>query len=139
MRRNPRRKPSSCGIPSYPGKVTPAGRKVFMPQYRTNAGERRKPALGLYSELTVEQARAIAQEWMAEVRRGDDPSAKKPRKPWTKNYTKQGQGHIAHVSGLIFSLGKHRRPSMSWLRGHTKHHQVQPDEPLRWPPAGHSE
>jgi hypothetical protein len=26
---------------------------VFMLQYRTNAGERRKPALGLFGELTV--------------------------------------------------------------------------------------
>lgn len=48
-----------------------------MLQYRTNSGERRKPALGLYGELTVEQARALAQEWMAEVRRGGDPSAAK--------------------------------------------------------------
>ena len=35
-------------VPGFMCKVTPAGRKVFMLQYRTNAGERRKPALGLY-------------------------------------------------------------------------------------------
>lgn len=35
-------------VPGFLCKVTPAGRKVFMLQYRTNAGERRKPALGLY-------------------------------------------------------------------------------------------
>ena len=64
-------------VPGFMCKITPAGRKVFMLQYRTNAGERRKPALGLYGELTVEQARALAQEWMAEVRRGGDPSAAK--------------------------------------------------------------
>lgn len=29
--------------------------KVFMLQYRTNAGERRKPKRALYGELTVEQ------------------------------------------------------------------------------------
>jgi hypothetical protein len=48
-----------------------------MLQYRTNAGERRKPALGAFGELTVEQARVLAQEWLAEVRRGGDPSADK--------------------------------------------------------------
>lgn len=64
-------------VPGFLCKITPAGRKVFMLQYRTNAGERRKPSLGLYGELTVEQARALAQEWMAEVRRGGDPSATK--------------------------------------------------------------
>ncbi len=64
-------------VPGFMCKITPAGRKVFMLQYRTNAGERRKPALGQYGELTVEQARVMAQEWLAEVRRGGDPSAAK--------------------------------------------------------------
>ncbi|WP_425222009.1 tyrosine-type recombinase/integrase [Pseudomonas sp.] len=64
-------------VPGFLCKITPAGRKVFMLQYRTNAGERRKPALGQYGELTVEQARSLAQEWLAEVRRGGDPAADK--------------------------------------------------------------
>lgn len=64
-------------VPGFLCKITPAGRKVFMLQYRTNAGERRKPALGLYGELTVEQARSLAQEWLAQVRRGGDPGAAK--------------------------------------------------------------
>ena len=64
-------------VPGFLCKVTPTGRKVFMLQYRTNAGERRKPALGLYGELTVEQARSLAQEWLAQVRRGGDPAADK--------------------------------------------------------------
>src|SRR3546814_8763250 len=49
-------------VPGFLCKITPAGRKVFMLQYRTNAGERRKPALGQYGELTVDQARTMAQE-----------------------------------------------------------------------------
>jgi len=60
-------------VPAFLCKITPAGRKVFMLQYRT----RRKPALGLYGELTVEQARSLAHEWLAEVRRGGDPGAAK--------------------------------------------------------------
>jgi integrase len=64
-------------VPGFLVKVTPAGRKVFMVQYRTNAGERRKPAIGRFGELTVEQARSIAQDWLADVRRGKDPSAEK--------------------------------------------------------------
>ncbi|WP_425480282.1 Arm DNA-binding domain-containing protein [Xanthomonas theicola] len=43
--------------PGFLCKITPAGRKVFMLQYRTKAGERCKPALGQYGELTVDQAR----------------------------------------------------------------------------------
>lgn len=55
-------------------KVTPAGRKTFMLQYRAHDGRKRKPALGLYGELTIEQVRTIAQKWLAEVREGGDPS-----------------------------------------------------------------
>lgn len=64
-------------VPGFLCKITPTGRKVFMLQYRTNVGERRKPALGLLGELTVEQARSLAQDWLAEIRRGGDPSAAK--------------------------------------------------------------
>ena len=64
-------------VPGFMLKVTPAGRKIFMIQYRTNSGERRKPAIGRFGELTVEQARRIAQDWLADVRHGRDPSAEK--------------------------------------------------------------
>jgi integrase len=63
--------------PGFLLKVTPTGRKVFMIQYRTNNGERRKPAIGRFGEITVEQARSIAQDWLAEVRKGKDPSAER--------------------------------------------------------------
>lgn len=63
--------------PGFICKVTPTGRKVFMLQYRTNGGDRRKPSIGLFGELTVDQARGIAQDWLADVRRGKDPSAEK--------------------------------------------------------------
>jgi hypothetical protein len=58
-------------------KVTPAGSKTFMVQYRTLAGIRRKPKIGLFGELTVDQARQIAKDWLSEVRKGGDPSAAK--------------------------------------------------------------
>lgn len=64
-------------IPGFLVKVTPAGRKTFMIAYVTNSGQRRKPAIGRYGEITVEQARGIAQDWLAEVRRGGDPSAER--------------------------------------------------------------
>lgn len=33
--------------------------------------------MGQYGELTIEQARSLAQEWLAQVRRGGDPAADK--------------------------------------------------------------
>jgi hypothetical protein len=64
-------------VPGFLLKVTPAGRRIFMIQYRTNSGHRRKPSIGRFGELTVEQARKIAQDWLADVRKGTDPSAEK--------------------------------------------------------------
>jgi Arm DNA-binding domain/Phage integrase, N-terminal SAM-like domain len=64
-------------IPGFLLKITPAGRKVFMVAYVANNGQRRKPAIGRFGEVTVEQARSIAQDWLADVRRGKDPSAEK--------------------------------------------------------------
>lgn len=64
-------------VPSFLCKITAKGYKVFMLQYRTNWGERRKPSIGRFGELTVEQARSIARDLLADVRRGNDPSAAK--------------------------------------------------------------
>lgn len=58
----------------------PVGPQGFHAPVRTNAGERRKPALGQYGELTVEQAASLAQVWLAQVRRGADPAAPRPRR-----------------------------------------------------------
>lgn len=64
-------------VPGFMLKVTPFGGKIFMLAYVTNSGVRRKPALGRFGELTVDQARNLAQDWLAEVRYGRDPCAEK--------------------------------------------------------------
>src|SRR6266700_1202113 len=35
------------------------------------------PAIGRFGEITVEQARTIAQNWLADVRKGKDPGAER--------------------------------------------------------------
>ena len=67
-------------VPGFLCKITSTGRRVFMLQYRTNSGQPRKPSLGLYGELTVEQARVKAQDWLAEVRRVVIPAVPRPRR-----------------------------------------------------------
>ena len=63
-------------VPGFLCKITPTGRRVFMPSTaRTPASP--QASLGLYGELTVEQARVKAQDWLAEVRRGGDPGGAK--------------------------------------------------------------
>lgn len=60
-------------------KVTPAGRKVFLVQYRP-AGDRRNPrkyTIGEYGQVTPHQARVEAQRVLAERAAGRDPQAEK--------------------------------------------------------------
>ena len=64
-------------VPAFLVKVTATGRKIFMVAYVAHDGQRRKPAIGRFGEITVEQARSIAQDWLAEIRRGNDPSAER--------------------------------------------------------------
>ncbi len=117
--------------PGFLCKVTAGGRKVFMLQYRTNCGERRKPKIGLFGELTVEQARSIALDWLADVRKGDDPSAAKQAarmsptikelcEQFIKEYSKTRnkpstvetyQGHINRY--LVPILGKMKVPDLT--------------------------
>lgn len=49
--------------------------KVFIAQFTTVAGQKRRISLGRWGSLTVEQARVAAREILAEVARGGDPAA----------------------------------------------------------------
>ena len=51
-------------VPGFMCKITPARRKIFMLSYRIPMGERRKPALGTYGQITVDQARKLAQDFL---------------------------------------------------------------------------
>src|SRR5215204_4613242 len=60
-------------------KVTPAGRRMFLVQYRP-AGDRRNPrkyTIGVYGSVTPYQARVEAQRILAERAAGRDPQAEK--------------------------------------------------------------
>ncbi|WP_421722475.1 tyrosine-type recombinase/integrase [Alloalcanivorax xenomutans] len=115
-------------VPGFFCKVTPTGRKVFMLQYRTNSGKRRKPSLGLFGELTVEQARTLAQDLLADVRRGNDPSGQKARDrqaPTVKDLCKRFmEDHcIPHNKPLTqkknqYHIDKYLLPSMGTLKVH---------------------
>ncbi len=61
-------------IPGLGVIVHPSGIKSFVLKYRTADGTQRKPLIGTYGKLTVQQARKIANEWASEVRAGEDPS-----------------------------------------------------------------
>ncbi|AOG09236.1 tyrosine-type recombinase/integrase [Agrobacterium sp. RAC06] len=63
-------------LTGYGLKVTPAGKKVFILQYRVGRQSRRM-TLGAFGPITPDQARSLAQAALRSVARGEDPMAKR--------------------------------------------------------------
>lgn len=63
-------------IPGFWLTVSPSGRKAFSLRYRVGGGRGatvRQPKIGEWPAMKAEKARAIAQDWAADVRLGGDP------------------------------------------------------------------
>jgi integrase len=65
-----------AALPGFGIRVTPAGVRTYVVQYRI-AGRSRRLALGRHGRLTPEQARKLAAERLAEVAAGRDPAAER--------------------------------------------------------------
>lgn len=66
-------------LTGYGLKVTPAGKKVFILQYRVGRQSRRM-TLGAFGPITPDQARSLAQAALRRVARGEDPMAERVAK-----------------------------------------------------------
>lgn len=64
-------------VPGFGLKVTPSGSKTYFIYYRTVAGQQRRPKIGEHGRLTVDEARAIARQWLAQSAAGKDISAER--------------------------------------------------------------
>lgn len=64
-------------VPGFGCKITPTGKRTYLVYYRTRHGQQRRPAIGEHGVLTVEKARDVARQWLADVSAGGDPSAAK--------------------------------------------------------------
>jgi integrase len=60
--------------------VEPTGTKIFVLRYRTVEGRDRRPSIGRYGVLTVDQAREEARALLVEVAKGKDPLAVRQQK-----------------------------------------------------------
>ncbi|OSQ33640.1 site-specific integrase [Thalassospira sp. MCCC 1A01428] len=56
-------------------KITPANNRTFGLYYRTATGQQRRPKLGDFGPLKVPSARAMAEDWLAQVHQGGDPAS----------------------------------------------------------------
>lgn len=75
---------SDSEVRGFQLRVLPSGKRQFVIRYRVG-GRKARYGLGDYGVLTVEQARRLAQQKLAEVAMGGDPSNAKAeaRKAWT--------------------------------------------------------
>jgi integrase len=58
-------------------KVTPPGRRSYYLFYRTANGTKRNPKIGDHGTMTADQARSTALQWLADVRKGNDPAGER--------------------------------------------------------------
>ena len=69
-------------ISGFSLRIYPSGRKAFFFRYRVGGGrggQIREPRIGDFGELTPAEARNIALDWAASVRRGGDPMAERTK------------------------------------------------------------
>jgi integrase len=81
-------------------KITPAGRRVYIAQYRPAGGRRsttKRITIGAHGTITPEQARVLAKRELAKVAQGHDPAAERAARRAGSTVRELGEAYLADV------------------------------------------
>ncbi len=82
-------------------KVTPAGRKIFILQYRISglgrSGVTKRLTLGEYGALTPDEARRLAKRELGRVAQGDDPAGERTARKGASTVKELGTAYLEDV------------------------------------------
>jgi integrase len=81
----------------FGARIYPSGRVAFVVSYRSATGTKRFYTLGDFGELTVDQARRLAQDRLAEVRAGHDPQAERQERRREITVAELANRYLDHV------------------------------------------
>jgi len=87
-------------LPGFGLKVTPAGKRVYFCYFRSLAGQQRRPTIGPHGVLTCDEARGIAKDMLAEVRKGGDPSLARQEKRQAPTFAEFAERYLADHARL---------------------------------------
>lgn len=73
-----------------------SGSKAFVLRYTNEYGKQAQRTIGMYGDITYDQARRVAQRWRSEVVLGGDPAAKKAERKAIPTYAEVARQHIEH-------------------------------------------
>jgi integrase len=83
-------------VPGFAVRVSPDGSKFFSLQYRGPTG-RRRYNIGSFGDLTVDQARKLAEDARARIRHGGDPAAERDTARGAPTVAALGAEYLADV------------------------------------------
>lgn len=110
-------------------KVTPAGRKVYLVQYRIGgrAGRTRRVTIGTHSNLTADQARKQAKRLLGEVSVGKDPAEERDHSRADRSLGAALEQFFAeHADSKLktSTATEYRRIAKLYLSGRIRHRPV---------------
>lgn len=83
-------------LKGFGARIFPSGRKSFIISYRNEANTKRFYTIGNFPNITVDQARKIAQSKLLEASQGNDPQASRQQKKKEMNFSELADQYLEY-------------------------------------------